>query len=132
MASSDLQAVKRRIRSVTSMNILTHCNAGSLATAMYGTCLAPIYLGNEKGYDFHVYADETRPLLQGARLTAWELQKAGTDVTLICDNMASTLMYNLSQVTFVVNDPTDIMMDSESWAELSMHSSRRAFLCFLS
>jgi len=74
------------------MNILTHCNAGSLATAMYGTCLAPIYLGNEKGYDFHVYADETRPLLQGARLTAWELQKAGTDVTLICDNMASTLM----------------------------------------
>ncbi|MCI2061280.1 MAG: S-methyl-5-thioribose-1-phosphate isomerase [Eubacteriaceae bacterium] len=74
------------------MSILTHCNAGSLATAMYGTCLAPIYLGNEKGYDFHVYADETRPLLQGARLTAWELQKAGVDVTLICDNMASTLM----------------------------------------
>ncbi len=74
------------------MGILTHCNAGTLATAMYGTCLAPIYLGQEKGYDFKVFADETRPLLQGARLTAWELHKAGVDVTLICDNMAATVM----------------------------------------
>ena len=74
------------------MGILTHCNAGTLATAMYGTCLAPIHLGQERGYDFRVYADETRPLLQGARLTAWELQKSGVDVTLICDNMASTVM----------------------------------------
>ena len=72
--------------------LLTHCNAGQLATSRYGTATAPMYLGHERGYDFHVYADETRPLLQGARLTAYELQKAGIDVTLICDNMASTVM----------------------------------------
>ena len=72
--------------------ILTHCNAGRLATVRYGTATAPIYLGQERGYDFKVYADETRPLLQGARLTSFELQKAGVDVTLICDNMAATVM----------------------------------------
>lgn len=72
--------------------LLTHCNAGQLATSRYGTATAPMYLGQEKGYNFHVYADETRPLLQGARLTAYELNKAGIDVTLICDNMASTVM----------------------------------------
>ncbi|MBQ9961404.1 MAG: S-methyl-5-thioribose-1-phosphate isomerase [Firmicutes bacterium] len=74
------------------MGILTHCNAGTIATAKYGTCLAPLYLGHERGYDFRVFADETRPLLQGARLTSWELNKAGIDVTLICDNMAATVM----------------------------------------
>ncbi len=74
------------------MGILTHCNAGTLATARYGTCLAPIYLGQERGYGFKVFADETRPLLQGARLTSWELSKAGVDVTLICDNMAASVM----------------------------------------
>ena len=72
--------------------ILTHCNAGQLATSKYGTATAPIYLGQEKGYGFRVFADETRPLLQGARLTSWELSKAGIDVTLICDNMAATVM----------------------------------------
>lgn len=72
--------------------ILTHCNAGTIATAKYGTALAPIYLGHERGYNFRVYAGETRPLLQGARLTAWELMEAGIDVTLICDNMASIVM----------------------------------------
>lgn len=72
--------------------ILTHCNAGQLATCKYGTATAPIYLGHEKGYGFKVYADETRPLLQGARLTAFELQSAGVDVTLICDNMSATVM----------------------------------------
>ncbi|MEW6548264.1 MAG: S-methyl-5-thioribose-1-phosphate isomerase [Spirochaetota bacterium] len=72
--------------------LLTHCNAGALATARFGTALAPIYLGQERGYGFRVYADETRPLLQGARLTAWELQQAGVDVTLVCDNMASIVM----------------------------------------
>ncbi len=72
--------------------LLTHCNAGTIATAKYGTALAPIYLGEELGYNFNVYADETRPLLQGARLTAWELNEAGIDVTLICDNMASIVM----------------------------------------
>ncbi len=76
------------------MGILTHCNAGTIATAKYGTCLAPIYLGAERGYDFKVFADETRPLLQGARLTSWELHKSGIDVTLICDNMASIVMKN--------------------------------------
>ena len=76
------------------MGILTHCNAGTIATAKYGTCLAPLYLGHEQGYDFHVFADETRPLLQGARLTSWELHRAGIDVTLICDNMASIVMKN--------------------------------------
>lgn len=74
------------------MGILTHCNAGHLAVSEYGTALAPIYLGEERGYGFKVFADETRPLLQGARLTAYELHKAGVDVTLICDNMASAVM----------------------------------------
>lgn len=72
--------------------ILTHCNAGQLATSKYGTATAPIYLGQERGYGFHVFVDETRPLLQGARLTAFELQSSGVDVTLICDNMSATVM----------------------------------------
>ena len=72
--------------------ILTHCNAGGLATSGYGTALAPIYVAQEQGKTVHVYADETRPLLQGARLTAWELMQAGIDVTLICDNMAAQVM----------------------------------------
>lgn len=72
--------------------ILTHCNAGQLAACKYGTATAPIYLGHEKGYGFRVYADETRPLLQGARLTAFELHSAGIDVTLLCDNMSASLM----------------------------------------
>ena len=74
------------------MGLLTHCNAGHLAVSEYGTALAPIYLGQERGYDFKVFADETRPLLQGARLTAYELQRSGVHVTLICDNMASAVM----------------------------------------
>jgi methylthioribose-1-phosphate isomerase len=76
----------------SGMGVLTHCNAGSLATAKYGTALAPFYLALEKGIDLKVYADETRPVLQGARLTAFELQQAGVDVTLICDNMAGMVM----------------------------------------
>ena len=74
--------------------VLTHCNAGPLATSRYGTALGPLLLGKERGMSFRVFADETRPLLQGARLTSYELQKAGVDVTLICDNMASTVMKN--------------------------------------
>ena len=74
--------------------ILTHCNAGPLATSKYGTALGPIFLGKERGIDLHVFSDETRPLLQGARLTSYELQKGGIDVTLICDNMASLVMKN--------------------------------------
>jgi methylthioribose-1-phosphate isomerase len=72
--------------------ILTHCNAGALATAGDGTALAPVFEAQRKGKKFKVYADETRPVLQGARLTAWELHQAGIDVTLICDNMAGALM----------------------------------------
>ena len=74
------------------MGLLTHCNAGQLATSKYGTATAPMYLGQQKGYGFHVFCDETRPLLQGARLTAYELHSAGIDTTLICDNMAPTVM----------------------------------------
>jgi len=72
--------------------VLTHCNAGALATAGQGTALSCIYEAHKKGKKFTVYVDETRPLLQGARLTAWELAQAGIDVKLICDNMAAVLM----------------------------------------
>lgn len=82
--------------------ILTHCNAGKLAAVKYGTATAPMYLGQERGYGFHIYVDETRPLLQGARLTAFELAAAGMDVTLICDNMAADIMKKrLVQAVFV-------------------------------
>ena len=72
--------------------ILTHCNAGPLATSRYGTGLGTIMLGTERGMKFHAFVDETRPLLQGARLTSYELEMAGVDTTLICDNMASIVM----------------------------------------
>jgi methylthioribose-1-phosphate isomerase len=72
--------------------VLTHCNAGGLATSEYGTALAPVYVAAEKDVYIHVYADETRPLLQGSRITAFELRNAGIPVTLICDNMAATVM----------------------------------------
>lgn len=72
--------------------ILTHCNAGGLATAEYGTALAPVYVALERNMEVRVFADETRPLLQGARLTAWELLENGVDVTLICDNTAAHVM----------------------------------------
>ena len=75
-----------------NMGVLTHCNAGGLATSKYGTALAPFYLALERGITLRVFADETRPVLQGARLTAFELQQAGVDVTLICDNMAGMVM----------------------------------------
>src|SRR6266566_794903 len=76
----------------SGLSILTHCNAGALATVAYGTALAPIYLGHERGVPFHVFADETRPLLQGSRITAFELREAGIPVTVICDNMAASVM----------------------------------------
>lgn len=72
--------------------LLTHCNAGQLATVKYGTATAPMYLGHEQGYDFKIYCDETRPLLQGARLTSFELKSAGMDVSVLCDNMSASLM----------------------------------------
>jgi len=72
--------------------VRTHCNAGALVTAEYGTALAPVFAAHESGKQLHVYVDETRPLLQGARLTAWELQQRGIDATLICDSMAAQVM----------------------------------------
>lgn len=72
--------------------LLTHCNAGKLATIRYGTATAPMYLGQERDYGFKIFADETRPLLQGARLTAFELCESGMDVTVICDNMSASVM----------------------------------------
>jgi methylthioribose-1-phosphate isomerase len=74
--------------------ILTHCNAGQLAAVRYGTALAPIHLGRERGMNFRVFCDETRPLLQGIRLSAFEMVSAGVDATVICDNMASQVMKN--------------------------------------
>lgn len=74
------------------MTVLTHCNTGGLATAGYGTALGVIYAAREQGKRIRVIADETRPLLQGARLTAWELMRNGFDVTLICDNTAAWVM----------------------------------------
>ena len=74
------------------MRLLTHCNAGALATYRYGTATAPMYLGQERGWNFRVFVDETRPYNQGARLTAYELHRAGIDATLICDNMAAMVM----------------------------------------
>jgi methylthioribose-1-phosphate isomerase len=74
------------------VRVLTHCNAGGLATVQYGTALAPVYVGVERGVKFHVYAEETRPLLQGSRITAFELQQNGVPTTVICDGMAATVM----------------------------------------
>ncbi|WP_372845142.1 S-methyl-5-thioribose-1-phosphate isomerase [Pontiella sp.] len=74
------------------MGILTHCNAGALATGDFGTALAPMYAAHDAGRRFTVYSDETRPLNQGSRLTAWELHRAGIDVVTICDNMAAQVM----------------------------------------
>jgi methylthioribose-1-phosphate isomerase len=73
-------------------NILTHCNAGGLATAGYGTALAPVYVGTEQGRRFHVFVDETRPLMQGSRITAYELQRNHVPATLICDTMTASVM----------------------------------------
>jgi len=85
--------------------ILTHCNAGQLATVKYGTALAPIHLGHERGYKFKVFTNETRPLLQGARLSAFELHSSGVDTTVICDNMTSQVMKNgWVQAVFVGSD----------------------------
>ena len=82
-------------------NWLTHCNAGALAVSELGTALAPFYTAAEAGFQFHVYVDETRPLLQGARLTSFELGRAGISNTLICDNAAAHVM-SLGQVDGVL------------------------------
>ena len=84
-----------------SATVLTHCNAGGLATADYGTALAVVYAAVESGKAVRVFADETRPLLQGARLTAWELKQRDIPCTLICDSMAPVVMQQ-GKVTAVV------------------------------
>jgi methylthioribose-1-phosphate isomerase len=93
--------------------ILTHCNAGGLATAELGTALAPIYLAHAAGRRIRVFADETRPLLQGARLTAWELAQAGVDVTVLCDNMAAQLMAS-GQVQLVITGADRIAANGDT------------------
>jgi len=93
--------------------ILTHCNAGQLATVRYGTALGPIHLGHERGFRFKVFACETRPLLQGARLSAFELHESGVDTTLICDNMVSQVMKNgWIQAVFVGSDRVAVNGDA--------------------
>ncbi len=86
-------------------SVITHCNAGALATGGIGTALAPVYVATERGLKVRVYADETRPLLQGSRLTAWELGEAGVEVTVIADNMAGAL--------FAVNPPDIVFVGSD-------------------
>jgi methylthioribose-1-phosphate isomerase len=85
-------ALLKSVRKGDPVRVLTHCNAGACVAIRHGTALAPIYIGLEQGLHFHVFADETRPLLQGSRITAWELQRNGVPVTVLCDNMAATLM----------------------------------------
>lgn len=93
--------------------VLTHCNAGALATGGIGTATAPMYMAHEAGRKFRVYCDETRPLLQGARLTAWELAQAGLDVTLLCDNMAATIMRD-RKVDLVITGADRIAANGDS------------------
>lgn len=116
--------------------ILTHCNAGKLAAVKYGTATAPIYLGQERGYGFHVFADETRPLLQGARLTAFELYSAGVDVTLICDNMSANVMSKgLVQAVFVgcdrvaANGDTANKIGTSVVATVAKHYGVPVYIC---
>ncbi|MCK4850393.1 MAG: S-methyl-5-thioribose-1-phosphate isomerase [Phycisphaerae bacterium] len=104
--------------------ILTHCNAGSLATAEYGTALAPLYLAHEKGIDFTVYVDETRPLLQGSRLTAWELGRAGIEVTVICDSVAGHLM-SLGRIDLVITGADRIAANGDAANKIGTYSLAR-------
>jgi methylthioribose-1-phosphate isomerase len=87
-----LSSLNPEPQTLNPLSVLTHCNAGALATVAYGTALAPIYLAHERNIPIQVFADETRPLLQGSRITAYELREAGVPVTVICDNMAATVM----------------------------------------
>ncbi len=102
-------------------NVLTHCNAGGLATAEYGTALAVLFTAHETGKTFHVYVDETRPLLQGARLTAWELQQARIDATLVCDNMAGHLM-QAGQVDLVITGADRIAANGDAANKIGTYS----------
>lgn len=101
--------------------VLTHCNAGSLATAYYGTALAPIYTAHEAGQKLRVFADETRPLLQGARLTAWELQRAGVEVTVLCDGAAGSLM-KAGEVDIVITGADRIAANGDTANKIGTYS----------
>ena len=101
--------------------VLTHCNAGGLATAEYGTALAPLYLAHERGVRFKVYADETRPLLQGSRLTAWELSQARIDVTIICDSAAGHLM-SLGKIDLVIVGADHIAANGDAANKIGTYS----------
>jgi methylthioribose-1-phosphate isomerase len=103
------------------MSVLTHCNAGGLATADYGTALAVMFTAHEQGRKFQVYADETRPLLQGARLTTWELMQRNIDVTLICDNMAGHLM-SLGKVNLIITGADRIAANGDSANKIGTYS----------
>lgn len=101
--------------------VLTHCNAGALATAGQGTALSPMFEAHKQGRPFTVYADETRPLLQGARLTAWELQNAGVPVKLICDNMAGWLMKQ-GLINMVITGADRIAANGDSANKIGTYS----------
>ena len=101
--------------------ILTHCNAGALATAGQGTALSVLFEAQKKGKRFRVYADETRPLLQGARLTTWELKQAGIDVTVQCDNMAGWLMKE-GQVDAVITGADRIAANGDAANKIGTYS----------
>ena len=102
-------------------SILTHCNAGALATAGQGTALSLMFEAQKKGKKFKVYADETRPLLQGARLTAWELKQAGIDVTVLCDNMAGWLMKQ-GRISAVVTGADRIVANGDAANKIGTYS----------
>ncbi len=101
--------------------ILTHCNAGALATAGQGTALSVIFEAHKKGRKFTVYVDETRPLLQGARLTAWELKQAGIDAILICDNMAGWLMKQ-GHISAVITGADRIVANGDTANKIGTYS----------
>jgi methylthioribose-1-phosphate isomerase len=101
--------------------VLTHCNAGGLATAEYGTALSVFFTAQDNGHQLHVYVDETRPLLQGARLTAWELMQRGIDATLICDSMAAQVMRE-GRVQAVVTGADRIAANGDSANKIGTYS----------
>ncbi len=96
-----------------NMTVLTHCNAGALATGDYGTAISPIYLAHERGLKPQVFADATRPLLQGSRLTAWELVRAGVPVTVICDSMAGHVMRE-GKIDFIITGADRIAANGDA------------------
>ena len=101
--------------------MLTHCNAGGLATAEYGTALSVFFTAQDQGHDLHVFVDETRPLLQGARLTAWELMQRNIKATLICDSMAAQVMKE-GKVQAVVTGADRIAANGDSANKIGTYS----------